>query len=134
MWNEDLVREIAARSKTERWAYPKTFEALKEAGVTNYRTMVANHEITYFGNGGQYIESPQEETNHLQIAPQFNEDRVIAALEHHQRNRTPYEEFLRDIARAGVKYYEVDMENRRINYTSGRDGECHVEDIPPFNR
>jgi uncharacterized protein YbcV (DUF1398 family) len=133
MWNQNLVKEITVKSKAERWPYPKTFEALKEAGVRSYRAEVANHEITYIGDEGTYVEKNHMEKNHFQVSDQFNGEAVKAAIKRHQDNRTPFDNFLREIAKAGVKYYEVDMGARKINYTSGRNGECHAENIPPFN-
>lgn len=48
----------------------------------------------------------------------------------HQRHRTPFSNFLRDMANAGVQFYEANMDKRTINYTSGKLGESYVEAIP----
>ena len=49
---------------------------------------------------------------------------------HHQKFNTPYENFLKDIASAGVNYYLVDMANRVITYTSGKADETYIQSIP----
>jgi len=130
VWDQNLVKESTVKSKAERWPYPRTFNALKEAGVRSYRAEVANHEIMYIGDGDTYVEESHHGKSFLKISDRFNGEAVKAAVKYHQDNQTPFDDFLHDIARAGVKYYEVDMETRRINYTSGRDGECYTEDIP----
>jgi uncharacterized protein YbcV (DUF1398 family) len=36
------------------------------------------------------------------------------------------------MAAAGVRFYEVNMNERTINYTSGKPGESYVEAVPIF--
>ncbi len=66
----------------------------------------------------------------VEVSTIFHEDAVKHALEHHQKSNTPYENFLKDIASAGVNYYLVDMTNRVITYTSGKADETYIQSIP----
>jgi hypothetical protein len=75
--NKKRVEEIFTRSKQEKWAYPKIFDALKEAGVEYYETGVATHDIVYHGSrdaiprasaaGVRALNSPSSETRPSRI-------------------------------------------------------------------
>ncbi len=67
-----------------------------------------------------------------EIANHFNSDEVLRGLQHHQKHLTPYADFLKDMAKAGVHYYIVDMVGRQVTYTSGRPEEAYTEAIPVF--
>lgn len=128
--NVEDVKRITQQSKQEKWPYPKTFLALIEAGVTSYRTELADHHTTYCGNGVDFEEEILPSSTTLEVSPNFHKDAVKRALEHHQKFNTPYENFLKDIAYAGVNYYLVDMVNRTITYTSGKANEAYIQSIP----
>ena len=128
--NVEDVKRITQQSKQEKWPYPKTFQALIEAGVTSYRTEVSDHRTTYSGNGVDYEEEILPSSTRLEVSTIFHKDAVKRALEHHQKFSTPYENFLKDIASAGVNYYLVDMVNRAITYTSGKVDEAYIQSIP----
>ncbi|SDW98151.1 DUF1398 family protein [Paenibacillus sp. CF384] len=130
--NIEEVKRISSVSKSERWPYPRTFQELLHAGVVSYRTSVANDNIVYMGADSQYEETKSASVSTLEVAEQFHADAVKRGLLHHQQHRTPFAEFLRDMAAAGVHYYEVNMIDRTINYTSGRAGESYVEAVPVF--
>ncbi|MBH5319434.1 DUF1398 family protein [Paenibacillus sp. GSMTC-2017] len=102
------------------------------AGVISYRTSIASDHTVFFGGDNQYEEKGSESALTLEVADHFQADAVKRGLEHHQRNLTPYTDFLKDMADAGVHYYEVNMIERSINYTSGRAGESYVEGVPTF--
>jgi uncharacterized protein YbcV (DUF1398 family) len=128
--NVEDVKRITELSKQEKWSYPKTFQALMEAGVTSYRTDVADHRTTYSGNDVDYVEDILSSPTTFEVSTSFHKDAVKRALEHHQKFNTPYENFLKDIASAGVNYYVVDMANRAITYTSGKTDEAFIQSIP----
>ncbi|WP_091224727.1 DUF1398 family protein [Paenibacillus sp. BC26] len=84
------------------------------------------------GADSLYEETNSASASTLEVAEQYQADAVKRGLAHHQQHRTPFSEFLRDMAAAGVQYYEVNMIDRTINYTSGRSGESYVESVPAF--
>ncbi|WP_150272801.1 DUF1398 family protein [Paenibacillus tepidiphilus] len=128
--NIEEVKRISEVSKRERWPYPRTFQALLGAGVTSYRTSIADNGTIFSGEGGEYEEPNDETAPSLEVAENYEADAVKRGLAHHQQHRTPFADFLKDMAAAGVQYYEVDMLKRTIDYTSGRPGESVVETVP----
>lgn len=127
--NSKEVKRISEISKHERWPYPKTFQELINAGVTSYRTNVADGRTVYVGEGDQYEEWHESLSPPLKISARFQAEAVKRGLKHHQKNQTSYSDFLKDMADAGVHYYDVDMDKRTINYTSSKPGETYVEEI-----
>lgn len=128
--NVEEVKRISEVSKREKWPYPRTFQELLGAGVVSYRTSIANGQTVYRGASGQYEEAHDAAVSTLEVAEHFQADAVKSGLGHHQRHRTPFSDFLRDMADAGVWFYEVNMSERTIDYTSGKPGESYVEAIP----
>ncbi len=84
------------------------------------------------GAGNSYEEENAASASSLEVAERFEAEAVKKGLAHHQKHRTPFADFIKDMADAGVQYYEVNMHERKIDYTSGRAGESYVEAIPPF--
>ncbi|WP_127582155.1 DUF1398 family protein [Paenibacillus koleovorans] len=132
MMNVEQVKQISENSKREKWPYPRTFQAFREAGVVSYRNMLADHTTVFFGGDGTSYEemAPEGAGPGLAVADMYDGEAVRRDLAHHQQHRTPYVEFVQDMARAGVRYYEVNMERRVVIYTSGRAGESYTEDVP----
>ncbi|WP_168120884.1 DUF1398 family protein [Paenibacillus sp. HB172176] len=131
--NVEEVKRISIESKRDKWPYPKTFHALLEAGVTSYRTSVSNNHTVYEGENSQYEDRDGALASTLEVAELFQADAVRKGLEHHQKHRTSYFDFLKDMAEAGVQFYEVNMSARAICYTSGRAEESYSETIPLLN-
>jgi uncharacterized protein YbcV (DUF1398 family) len=131
--NIEEVQRISKVSKQEKWPYPRTFQELLAAGVVSYRTSIANNRTVYRGASSQYEEPHAEEESSLEVAQLFQADAVKRGLKHHQIHRTPFSDFVKDMAEAGVQYYEVNMSNRTINYTSGQPGQSVEERIPVFD-
>jgi uncharacterized protein YbcV (DUF1398 family) len=127
--DHELVKGIAERSKRDRWPFPKTFEALKEAGVASYRFDVATGETKLLGNQGESLAEPLAGSEPVEIAPALNGAAVVAAIKRHMLERTPFLDFRREAAFAGVAHWEVDMRERTCTYF-GRDGGTHVEQVP----
>jgi uncharacterized protein YbcV (DUF1398 family) len=128
--NRKRVEEIFTMSKQEKWAYPKIFDALKDAGVEYYETEVATHDIVHHGSGDAIPEPPPPEFTPFEPSASFDARGVQLAIE---RNKTEpdYMVFLEDIARAGVVRYRVDMSARDVSYF-GAAGQAYVEKVPPF--
>jgi uncharacterized protein YbcV (DUF1398 family) len=127
--DRDLVHGIGERSKRERWPFPKTFEALKGARVASYRFDVATCETKFLGDQGESLREPLPGSEPVEIAPTLNAAAVVAAIKRHMLERTPFLDFRRETALAGVSHWEVDMRERTCTYF-GRDGGTHVEQVP----
>lgn len=126
------VAEISRISKSEKWPYPKTFNALKDAGVESYKTQVTNYELTYSGGGSKWIEPSISDHEGIPVANSFSASKVVKAIQKHTLEKTSYDCFLLDIAAAGVVFYIVDMEKREIRYQGTNPGESHIEKVPLF--
>jgi uncharacterized protein YbcV (DUF1398 family) len=50
-----------------------------------------------------------------------------------KQQKWPYPRTFQELLAAGVQYYEVNMSNRTINYTSGQPGQSYEESIPVFD-
>lgn len=124
------IEEIARISKIEKWPYPKTFNALKERGVLSYEVTVSNHQITYFGGQYSFQEQVPEEFQALEITKALNVDLLKKALENTRLKITNYEEFLKEIAQAGVHHYQVDMLKNTVSYFGTNSHESLVENVP----
>lgn len=122
------IQKISKISKEEQWPYPKTFTALKEAGVESYEVEIAHHKTTYFGGGKTYVEETQT-PKPLEVSPTFNSSGVEASLRIHQAGKTDFPQFLDGIAKNGVYKYIVDMSKRTVSYM-GLKGEMFSEAIP----
>jgi uncharacterized protein YbcV (DUF1398 family) len=129
LFNLSEVKEIVDRAKREGWAFQKTFQVLKDAGVTRYRTMISNQEATYVGPEGKYVASPMGNIKGQQVADSFNGRAVQEAIVRHQENQTSYDEFLAELARAGVEFYEVYTDTGAIHYTTGNPLEAFVQPV-----
>ncbi|MGC1482702.1 MAG: DUF1398 family protein [Candidatus Acidiferrum sp.] len=128
--NKKRVEEIFTKSKQEKWAYPKIFDALKEAGVEYYETDVATHGILYHGSGDAISEPPPRSFIALKPSANFDAAGIKLAIEGN-KTKPDYMVFLQEIARAGVVRYRVDMGARTVSYL-GADGQAYVEKVPQF--
>jgi uncharacterized protein YbcV (DUF1398 family) len=128
--NKKRVEEIFTRSKREKWAYPKIFDALRGAGVEYYEADVATHDIVYHGSEDSIPEPPPQDFAPLKPGANFDAAGVKSAI---ARNKTKpdYLVFLEEMARAGVLRYRVDMSRRDVTYL-GAAGQAYVEKVPRF--
>ncbi len=127
--NPSQIKEILAQAAAEKWSYPKTFDALKAAGVESYDVKVAQHEIIYHSADGDLREGPPAGFKPTPANGTFNQDGVIAAIRRSQRKEITYPQFLQEIAAAGAHTYRVDMAERTVSY-QGAQGEKYVEKVP----
>lgn len=127
MFDLQKILEITKISKAEKWPFPKTLNALKEAGVENYIVEPASGSITYYGYGKQHTDSEEESLKNLLPSGHFDVKALKEAIQAHQSKRTPYSEFMREIMKAGVVRYRVDVVNRTCTYLGNRSGEEYAE-------
>jgi uncharacterized protein YbcV (DUF1398 family) len=128
--NRKRVEEIFTTSKPEKCAYPKIFDALRDAGVEYYETDVAAHDIVDHGSGDAIPDPPPQECTALKPGASFD---VLGAKLAVERNKSKpdYRVFLKEIARSGVVRYRVDRSRREVPYL-GAAGRACVEKVPQF--
>lgn len=124
------IANIIKQSKENGWPYPKTFAALKEAGVTSYEVKLANYEATYFCPAGEWQERAPQGYQSLEIAESFSQQAVKEALARHQQSQTTYVEWLAETAAGGVSHYRVDMAERTVTYYDKDERNSVVERVP----
>src|SRR5262245_22840993 len=125
------VAEIAGQSKREKWPFPRTFEALKAAGVASYRFDVPSCETLFRDPQGSAVAEGIASAPRVEVAPALDPAAVAAAIRRHITEQTPFLDFRGEAARAGVLFWEVDMSRRTVTYC-GEDGGQHVEEVPPW--
>jgi uncharacterized protein YbcV (DUF1398 family) len=130
--DKNKIESIASISKAEKWAFPKTFKLLKDAGVSSYEVMTSKHQIIYYDGKQTYQEPPPKEFSSLEIAADFSLEDLKKALKNVQTGQTNYEEFLKEIAQAGIHHYRVDMASHTVTYYGAKSGEEYAEVVPHF--
>ncbi len=129
------LEQVLANSKLNKWPYPKTFEALIEAGVTSYRVNFKNeYESIFYGNFGTFQEPALPGFHPLKIAKAFSAQGVKESIIKHMQEKTSYMEFLADIASQGASHYVVDMSKRKITYLNPDESESHIENVPVWSQ
>ncbi len=110
-------------------SYPDLAQKLANLGVLSYSVDVSTDIICYRLADGQLI---IQYANHESkaIATSFSKVKVIDAIQANIAKQTTYPEFMRDIALAGVYFYEATLTgtNKRVTYVGISD--CHIEQIP----
>ena len=125
------VEEILKESKGNKWPYPKTFNALKEAGVEYYVVHFSNEfNATYYGTFGTYQEAVPEGYKPELIAKEFSSESVKKSLIEHMQGKTTYTEFLIDLGKSGASHYKVVMEDRTVTYFNDAEDASHEERVP----
>src|SRR5579864_6864010 len=117
MMDPNYIQALLRRSGKEQWPYPKLFESLKHGGVEYYVADVDRQRVVYYGGKNMYEQRLGSGGDMLAIAPELNKDALVEAIARNQRQETTYQEFLKEIAAAGIGRYRVDMHDRTITYT-----------------
>ena len=130
MFDKKRIKEISIVSKAEKWAFPRTLNALKEAGVEYYDVEMSSGEIIYHGGGQSMKESGLAALQHLPPIGKFDLKALKAAILRHQVEKTPYAEMIKEMVRAGVARYRVDILKRTCAYFGKQAGEEYAETFP----
>ena len=97
-------------------------------GVESYHADLVRMEKTYYMPNG---ETHLEEFTYKgpEIAQDFSEKEVVAAIKAIQKKEINYIEFLNLILKAGTTHYTVFLSGKKAIYF-GRRGDFHVEHFP----
>ena len=133
MFDEKRIAQIVRDAAAEKWPYPKTFYALKEAGVSSYEVWIEDFR-SVFKSASQEWEGPIPiGFQPSEAASDFSQAAVQNALKSHQRGETTYVEFLKKMTTAGVVSYKVDMPSCSLIYRGRNDADFYTENVPPYN-
>ena len=124
---ETIIQEAAVN----QWPYPKTFEALKAAGVQMYEVFFTDQFRTvYHGTFGTWEKNSLEGYRPSKIGEQFSSEGIKSSIVKHGQEKTPYTQFLIDITACGVSHYRVYMDTREVIYFNPDETHSHTEPVP----
>ncbi len=124
-----VLEECERLSFENKLPFPGVIKRLMETGVERYcADLVRLEKFYYAGNGENLTEKiPLKEAPAIGIP--FSAEQVKEAVQTIQQGKIDYPEFLKQIMKAGVVYYDVFIDGRRVIYT-GRNGDFHIEYFP----
>lgn len=123
------IKKIIKLANEEKWIFPKTYAALKEAGVTKYDVATSNLDTTYFKGSEVVYVKESEFKKKFKVTLPFSKQGIEDVIKHHQINRTSYFEFMEGIASHGCDHYTVDMEKDECIYFDKEETQSHIEKI-----
>jgi uncharacterized protein YbcV (DUF1398 family) len=129
----EKIKAVYETARAEKWTYPQLFDGLKVIGVERYEVNVATHEITYFGGKTSHKQPAPDGFSPLTVGEKFDQAALKTALKRTQSGQSTYEEFLAEIAAAGVPFYRVDMKPRTVSYHAANRKDKLVEKVPQPN-
>ncbi|MEH7098040.1 DUF1398 family protein [Neobacillus vireti] len=119
---EKELHKIIERRSTGKTSFGEFLDELSNSGVTEYDIDVATGEATYKGEHSELKTAPQVD---LVISKDFDRDQALQVI----GNMTiPFLDFLREIANAGIKTYNVKISEKKAIY-EGINGEQIVEQL-----
>ncbi|MER6319399.1 DUF1398 family protein [Streptomyces sp. NPDC001581] len=122
-----LERASAIRPKAG--GFPYLAEALRQAGVRRCRMAVPSHAMLYLTEAGPVaVQGEPLCTGMVDVAP-FDREALVAALRSDQAGETSFPEFVEGCWKAGVVWYDVDLNARTCTYY-GADGDDYTESYP----
>ncbi len=127
--NEEEIQEVDRQAKENKWAYPQLFEALKNIGIDRYEVEVLKHEIKYVGGKNSLTHQAPADFKPLTLGA-FDATAFKKALTRSQKGETDYEQFLKEIAAAGISFYRVDMKPRVVTYHGENRRNKIIEPVP----
>lgn len=108
--------------------YRDLVSKLISTGVQSYTVDVASGIVLYRFEGGVHELNLQKNIDRV-VSDDFNYDLTVRAVKDTQQGKTNYPEFLNDIAKAGVRFYEATLNgNLRVTYIGA--GGFYEEAIP----
>lgn len=128
--NDEAIQRVYQKSADGQWSYPQLFNALRNIGVDRYEVNVPMNEIKYVGGGTSVVHSAPEGFTPYPVGSFFNLEALKKALARVQAKETTYEQFLQEIAAAGVPFYRVDMKPRTVTYHGKNKIDKLVETVP----
>ncbi len=124
-----ILKECETLAFENKVPFPEVVKRLAGTGVERYCADLVRLEKYYYSADGQNLIEAIPLKNAPKIGGAFGLEEVREAVRTIQQGKIDYPEFLRRIMKAGVVYYDVFIDGRRVIYT-GRNGDFHVEHFP----
>ncbi|KQS28419.1 DUF1398 domain-containing protein [Pedobacter sp. Leaf194] len=126
------IEEIkAAESKIKSGAdFPKFIEEIKKLGVVRNDVYVANGLSVYFDESDHPVQATPDEYPELIINNEASAEKLMHALQVHQKGDSDYFAFCRQAADAGVEKWVTDLKAMTGSYLDTAQNELFQEKIP----
>jgi uncharacterized protein YbcV (DUF1398 family) len=128
--NEQSLKDVFKQAMANQWVYPQLFDALKQIGVERYEVNVLTHEMKYISGTTSIVPPAPAGFKPLKLGS-FDAPAFKTALTRSQKRQIDFEQFLVEIAAAGVSFYSVDMPSRTVTYYGEDRRNAIVEPVPP---
>ena len=127
--DSQILAECEVLAFKGKASFPEIARKLEFAGVERYCADLVRLEKFYYSKDGMTLTEPIPLKDGPAIGGLFLSGELKAAILAAQEGKINYPEFLRRVMKAGVVFYDVFINGRRIIYT-GREGDFHVEPFP----
>jgi uncharacterized protein YbcV (DUF1398 family) len=122
---KDKIQECYKKATS----YPDLVKHLIQVGIESYTVDVSSSTILYRLAQGQTMLHPGTAEIRI-IENTFDKNKTIQAIRNNQQGKTDYPGFMKEIAGAGVRFYEATLigSNKRVTYIG--TGGFYEEAIP----
>lgn len=125
---EDLQTKINTVYQNSK-NYSDLVKGLVSIGILSYTVDVSSGIILYRLNAGENLFHASEGPHRL-IANKFDKESCVQAVKDSQQGKSTYPEFMDQIAKAGVRFYEATLNGNRKRVTYIGSGSFYEELIP----
>ncbi|WP_317898726.1 DUF1398 family protein [Aurantibacillus circumpalustris] len=122
---QNKIKAIYQVSKT----YPDLVHALIRLGIQSYTVDVATGITLYRLEGGKSSLHSSELAQRV-VEAEFNKELTVQAVKTTQQGKSTYPEFMNEIAKAGVRFYEATLNGNQKRVTYIGSGGSYEELIP----
>lgn len=122
--NLQAALERASSVRPEVGGFPYLAESLRQAGVTRCRMAVPSNAMLYLTSAGPVVVQGEPLVTGMTGVPDFDRAALISALRSDQAGETTFPEFVQGCWKAGVVWYEVDLEARTCTYYGSDGDDC----------
>lgn len=126
--NCEVAEECTRLSEEEKISFLEVVMRLEKEGIEGYQANLLIPNKVYY-QGIEAYEIPLRITSKARVLYDFDQDKIVKALQAIQSKQVGYQEFLKQILEAGVIFYLVFIKGRKAIYC-GRNGEQYIEKFP----
>jgi uncharacterized protein YbcV (DUF1398 family) len=119
---EEELHVVIERRSTGKTSFTEFLEELSEIGIIQYEIDVATGEAIYTSLHSELKTGPQVD---FVISNQFDRESAVQSI---TKITLPFLDFLRELAKAGIKTYTVNISEKKATYL-GANGEEIVEPL-----
>lgn len=111
--DENAIIQLTMDSTTDKISFLDSIRRLRNLGVWGYRVDVSSHSKTFFDQTSSFH---QKSSYSISVQRPFLKQKIIDAIKMRQISKIDYDQFMEQIANAGVFDYIVDIAAKRVIY------------------